>query len=132
MKELVILRGLPGSGKSTFAKLLTTGRDAVIIENDQYMYEDGIYVWSTSKIKAAVKDTNERLYKALVKKVELIVISNVNARANDFSTYIEIGNLHGYKVSSIIVENRAETKSIHNVEDETMQRMSENFQIKLK
>lgn len=132
MKELVILRGLPGSGKSTFAHLLTTGRNAVIIENDQYMYEDGVYIWKTSKMKGAIKDTNEKLYRALKTGVELIVISNVNVRLSDFNRYIEMGKNDGYKITSLIVENRADTKSKHGVCKETLNSMEENFQVKLK
>lgn len=131
MKELVILRGLPGSGKSTFARLLTLGRNGAIIENDQFMYENGLYIWKPSKLKSAVKHTNETLYKALKEELEIIVISNVNARPSDFEHYAEMGRKSGYKVSTIIVENRCNTKSRHNVEETTLKNMENNFDVKL-
>lgn len=132
MKELVILRGLPGSGKSTFAHLLTTGRNSVIIENDQHMYEDGVYIWKPSKMKGAIKETNEKLYRALKEGVELIVIANVNVRLADFNRYMEMGKEHGYKITSLVCENRANTKSKHGVDEETLCSMEENFQLKLR
>lgn len=132
MKELIILRGLPGSGKSTFARLLTLGRNAVIIENDQFMYENGLYIWKPSKLKSAVKHTNETLYKAIKSEVEFIVISNVNTRPSDFETYAEMGRKNGYKVSTVIVENRGNTKSRHNVDESTLNNMENNFDIKLR
>lgn len=132
MKELIILRGLPGSGKSTFAYLLTKDRNSVIIENDQFMYEDGIYVWKQSKLKQAVKHTSEKLNKALNDEVEYIVISNVNARESDFNHYTKIAKEKGYKVSVVIMENRAETKSRHGVPEDKLKLMEDNFEIKLK
>lgn len=132
MKELIILRGLPGSGKSTFAKLLANHKNSIVIENDEYMYEDGIYDWKPSKVKLAAKNTNEKLHKALNQNVELIVISNVNARNSDFYGYIELGKNKGYKVTTLIVENYFDGKSIHGVNDETLDRMESNFQIKLR
>ena len=132
MKELVILRGLPGSGKSTFARLLTTGRKSVIIENDQHMYEDGVYIWKPSKMKGAIKETNEKLYRTLKEGVELIVIANVNVRLADFNRYMEMGKENGYKITSLVCENRANTTSIHGVDEETLCSMEENFQLKLR
>lgn len=132
MKELVILRGLPGSGKSTLAHLLTTGRASTkIIENDQYMYENGVYVWKASKLKGAVRYTTETLVKALREEIELIVISNVNARPSDFSEYMKMGKEKGYKVTVVVVENRNDTVSRHGVSKEKINNMKENFDISL-
>jgi adenylate kinase family enzyme len=49
MRELILLRGLPGSGKSTFAKTL----GGIHIEADQYFMENGEYKFDASKLKYA-------------------------------------------------------------------------------
>ena len=52
MKKLILLRGLPGSGKSTFAKSISnesTGH----IESDMFFVKDGEYKFDGSKIKDA-------------------------------------------------------------------------------
>ena len=49
MKQLILLRGLPGSGKSTFAKSL----GGIHIEADQYFMQDGEYKFDASQLKHA-------------------------------------------------------------------------------
>ena len=49
MKQLILLRGLPGSGKSTFANLL----GGIHVEADQYFMQDGEYKFDASKLKQA-------------------------------------------------------------------------------
>ena len=49
VKELIIIRGLPGAGKSTLAKSL----GGINIEADQYFMVDGEYKFDSSKIKLA-------------------------------------------------------------------------------
>lgn len=132
MKELFIVRGLPGSGKSTLAKFLIADKNGIIIENDQFMIEDGLYVWKESKMKHAIRHVNETLHKALSNNIEVIVISNVSAREGDFNNYIQLAKNKGYNTTSIIVENRNNTKSTHHVDDQTMMKMESNFQVKLR
>jgi len=49
VKQLILLRGLPGSGKSTFANLL----GGIHVEADQYFIQDGEYKFDASKLKQA-------------------------------------------------------------------------------
>jgi len=55
-KVLYIVRGIPGSGKSTFAKRLV-GEDFLVCEADKYFInqENGKYEFDISKIKDAHK-----------------------------------------------------------------------------
>jgi adenylate kinase family enzyme len=49
MKNLILLRGLPGSGKSTFAKQICNQH----IEADMFFIQDGEYKFDASKLKEA-------------------------------------------------------------------------------
>jgi hypothetical protein len=46
-------------------------------------------------------------------------------------SYFDIAEKYGYRVHSIIVENRHGNKSVHDVPDATMGNMLNRFQIKL-
>ena len=52
MKDLILLRGLPGSGKSTFAKMLVRDKDYRHKEADMFFVDsEGNYKFEPSKIQ---------------------------------------------------------------------------------
>ena len=132
MKELFLLRGLPGSGKSTLAKSL----DGIHIEADQFFMIDGEYRFDASKLKEAhnncltrvksymyiysSKDTSERL-----------IVSNTFTQEWEMEEYYKLAEKYGYKVFSIIVENRHGGVNQHGVPADKLEQMKNRFEIKL-
>ena len=45
--------------------------------------------------------------------------------------YFDLASLHGYRVVSLIVENRHDGQNIHGVPTETLEKMRNRFEIKL-
>ena len=45
--------------------------------------------------------------------------------------YYELAEKYGYRVYSIVVENRHGVKNVHNVPDEAIDKMRKRFEIKL-
>lgn len=137
MKTLILVRGLPGSGKSSFAHFIWS--TYAICEADKFFVgEDGVYRFDSAKIKQAhewcrneveikMKDNeaNPQYYPE-------IVVSNTFTQEWEMEPYFELAKRYGYKVFSIIVENRHGSKSIHGVPDETIDKMEARFQVKLK
>jgi predicted kinase len=133
---LIILRGLPGSGKSSFANFIW--QSGVIFEADQYFYDnEGNYNFDATKLGAAHKDCQSRVEQAMKDHEENpqyypeIVVSNTSTTEKELQPYIDLANKHDYKVVSLIVENRHGNKSVHNVPDEKLEQMKNRFQIKL-
>jgi len=133
MKELFLLRGLPGSGKSTLAKSL----GGIRIEADQYFMEDGVYNFDASKLKNAhnycqsqtqawMKTDGEQV------NVERIVVSNTFTQEWEMKPYFEMSEKYGYRVYSLIVENRHGGINEHGVPEESLQRMENRFETKLR
>ena len=131
---LIILRGLPGSGKTSFAKYMFSNN---VFEADQYFYDSqGKYNFDASKLHAAHIDCQKRV-EELMQMSETtqyggeIVVSNTATTEKELKPYLDLASKYGYKVVSLIVENRHGNKSVHGVPDETMDKMRERFSIKL-
>jgi predicted kinase len=134
MKTLIILRGLPGSGKSSFAHYMFSNN---VFEVDQYFYDEyHNYNFDAAKLHDAHMDCQRRV-EELMKISDItqygheIVVSNSSITEKEIEPYLALARKYDYKVVSLIVENRHGSKSIHNVPDETIERMRSKFQIKL-
>ncbi len=127
MKELILLRGLPGSGKSTFAELIGGFR----CEADMYFMVDGEYKFDFNKIKEAHRWCKEQCESFMVREKPKVIVSNTFTQGWEMEDYYELAKTYGYKVTSVIVENRHEGKSIHNVPDASLGNMRNRFEVKL-
>lgn len=136
MKNLYIIRGLPGSGKSTIAKSL--GKPWQIFEADQFFMKNGKYEFDGSKLKDAHNWCKRKvqywMHPSLVGSLFFrnIVISNTFTQEWEMRFYQIIAKKYGYKVHTIIVENRHGGVNTHGVPEEKLEQMKERFQIKLK
>ena len=131
-KTLYIVRGIPGSGKSTFAKSLGGAH----FEADMFFMKDGEYKFDMFKLKEAHKWCQDSVNTAMILNTtaalnETIVVSNTFTQEWEMKPYFELAETHGYKVFSIIVENRHGGTNEHGVPDEVLTKMSERFEIKL-
>jgi predicted kinase len=133
MKNLYLLRGLPGSGKSTLAKQLGGSH----FETDKYFIgENGEYNFDGSKLKEAHQWCQNSVVNAMVLnhttgEHETIVISNTFTQEWEMKPYMDIAKEWGYRVFTIIVENRHGGVNQHGVPDEKLQQMKDRFEIKL-
>jgi len=127
-KILYIVRGIPGSGKSTLAKTLT----ANVFEADHYFYDsDGNYNFIPSEIKEAHKECQEFVGYAMKSNFQKIAVSNTFTQEWEMKPYIDMAKEHGYKVFSIIVENRHGNSNEHNVPEDKLQMMKNRFEVNL-
>ena len=131
-KDVFILRGLPGAGKSKFAKRLAGGNVDAICEADQFMVDrDGNYDFNPKKLGYAHGKGMDK-FKALVDITEpTIVVSNTSTKTNEFNAYKTYAEEHGYNVTITIVENYHGNNSVHDVPEASMNAMRDRFQIQL-
>jgi predicted kinase len=133
---LFLIRGLPGSGKSTFARHIWN--EYAVCEADKFFYDkEGNYNFDPSKLKDAhawckneveirMKDhqVNNQYYPE-------ISVSNTFTQEWEMKDYYELAEKYGYKVVSLIVENRHGGKNLHGVPDDKLEIMRNRFEIKL-
>jgi predicted kinase len=133
MKELFLLRGLPGSGKSTLAKSL----NGIHIEADQYFVDaEGVYLFDVSKLKNAhnycqgqtqawMKTNGDQV------NVSRIIVSNTFTQEWEMEPYFKLAEQYGYRVYSLIVENRHGGINEHEVSEDKITLMRDRFEFKL-
>ena len=132
MATLYLIRGVPGSGKSSFAKdLIACGMASLHFEADMYFYDEyGNYNFDPTKLGMAHQGCQEVTKKALEVGLN-VVVSNTSTTEKEVAVYQQIAEEIGAKFVSLVVENRHNGQNIHNVPEEKIQQMKNRFSIKL-
>jgi predicted kinase len=125
-KELILLRGLPGSGKSTLAKLICNQH----VEADEFFMEDGEYKFDPTKLKQA-HEWCQFQAKGWMRRGYNVVVSNTFTQEWEMEAYYKLAEQYGYRVHSLVVENRHEGVNEHGVPADKLEQMKNRFEIKL-
>lgn len=128
MRNLILLRGLPGSGKSTFAKYLMFNH--AWFEADMWFAVYNNNTFDSSRLKIAHQWCKDQTDESL-KNGYNVIVSNTFTQEWEMQDYFEIAKKYNAKVTVLVVENWHGNKSVHNVPEETMQKMRNRFEIKL-
>jgi predicted kinase len=132
MKSLYIIRGVPGAGKSTLAKTLVGDKDYCHREADMYFIDgEGNYKFDPTKLKEAHEWCREEIEFVMKYEHPVVVVSNTFTREWEMQPYVDLANTYGYRVFSIIVENRHGNGSLHGVPEEAVENMKKRFEITL-
>ena len=125
----MICRGISGAGKSTFAKTLGGQH----YEADMFFIDPvtGEYKFDGSKIKLAHEWCQNRVEGDMILNMNKIVVSNTFTQSWEMEPYFELAEKYGYKVFSIIIENRHGGTNVHNVPEEKLEQMRNRFEVKL-
>ena len=122
-KVLYIIRGLPGTGKSTLAHELTPW----VCEADAFFTKlgTGEYKFDPAKLPEAHKYC-EDLCRAYMQNplVTRIAVSNTSSRLWEYEKYIAMAQWNGFRICEITLTGES-FGSIHNVPDEAVQRMKD-------
>lgn len=98
-KILYMMRGLPGSGKSSIAKDLGLG--GAIFSTDDFFIINGKYQYDPSMIGHAHTWNQGRAKKAMRDGISPIVIDNTNIEGWQMKPYVGEAIAHGYRVEIV-------------------------------
>jgi len=129
-KSLFIIRGIPGSGKTTLAEILAEGKYPVF-SADQYFEKNGKYEWKKEELGIAHEICKRNVETNMKLGIEKIFVANTFTTEKEIAPYYDLAKNNGYKVFSIIVENRHNGINIHNVPNDSLNAMKARFSIKL-
>jgi predicted kinase len=126
-KELFLLRGLPGSGKSTLARSL----GGMHMEADKYFMSNGKYEFDASQLRDAHNWCQNAVRVGMETQGQKIVVSNTFTQEWEMDPYYKLAEQYGYRVYSLVVENRHMGVNQHGVPADKLEQMKNRFEIKL-
>ncbi|XP_074024141.1 NEDD4-binding protein 2-like 2 isoform X1 [Numenius arquata] len=98
-KWLLILRGLPGSGKSTLSRiLLGQSRDGIVFSTDDYFRQQDGYTYNAAQLGDAHDWNQKRAKQAMEQGKSPVIIDNTNTQAWEMKPYVEVALEKGYRV----------------------------------
>ncbi|XP_042635004.1 NEDD4-binding protein 2-like 2 isoform X2 [Catharus ustulatus] len=98
-KLLLILRGLPGSGKSTLSRiLLGQSCDGVVLSTDDYFRQQYGYTYNAAQLGDAHEWNRKRAKQAMEQGKSPVIIDNTNTQAWEMKPYVEVALEKGYRV----------------------------------
>lgn len=137
-RNLWLIRGLPGSGKSTAARWIADGHNnGYHFETDRYFIneETGEYEFDPSKLKEAHEWCQNQVEEEMKYYGDdfrvCIVVSNTFTQEWEMEPYYKLAEKYGYNVISLIAENRHGGENQHGVPAESIERMRARFETKL-
>lgn len=126
MRKLILIRGIPGSGKSTMAFKMTHPIFTRYLEADIYFMDSaGNYKFDPSKLGKAHKWCQEETDKLLGEGLEVIV-SNTFTTKKELKPYFNIAKKYNIVPNVMLCQNTF--SSVHNVPKETMVKMMWRFE----
>lgn len=128
MTNLVLVRGLPGSGKTTTA--LNYGENIETnwshYEADHYFTDaEGNYKWERNKLREAHEWCQKQTAADLAKGYTVIV-SNTFTTIREMEPYFDMARVYGITPTVILCQN--DWGSVHDVPPDTLDAMRKRFQ----
>lgn len=136
-KMCYIMRGLPGSGKSTVVSHLCDPN--TIFSTDKYfLNENGVYIFDGTKLgRYHQRNRDDFTTACRTALISTVAVDNTNIRKKDMEAYINIAEDNNYNISVITVGSSKDAafqrlcaeRNLHGVPLASIQRMGLNFEV---
>ena len=131
-KSLILLRGVPGCGKSTMADLLSeNGKYPIFSVDDYFTDSKGKYEFDYSKNHLAYKSCEENTRHAMEQGISKVLVHNTFIFEWEMKPYFDLANLMDYRIFSLIVEKYHNNENIHSISESDIEKMALKLKAKL-
>ena len=136
MKELVLVRGVSGSGKSTFVEALWDVSSIIRYSTDDFFMVDGEYKFDPALLGENHQKCQDAVERSMKLKVNgpyttVIMVDNTFTKSWEMGPYIDLAKKYGFRVHTLIVENRHRSTSIHDVPPAVLKAQEDRFEVVL-
>ncbi len=130
MKKLIVMRGISGSGKSTYTR--THYPDAQVFSADhEFIQPDGKYVFDPKKLGEAHLSCWRKTHEALMQGAPCVVVDNTHTTMWEMSPYVQMGKALGYDVLIVRMDTDpalCAKRNVHGVPEKKVMEMAQRFQ----
>lgn len=134
-KVVVLMRGLPGSFKSTTTKRLAEDNNGIIFSTDNFFMVDGEYKFDGKYIGDAHTWNKLEFLMAIRSEFPYIIIDNTNTQYWEMEPYIKTAFEFGYDVAIEEPDNPdkfdvelCSQRNTHGVPQEVIQKMKDRWE----
>ena len=130
--NLILIRGVSGSGKSEFARefihptSLVISTDDFFMKNGKYEFDPELLAENHTNCLKSVESEMEHPSDTMCHN---IVVHNTFTQAWEIKPYKELADSYGYNFYTIIVENRHGSESVHDVPEHVISNQKERFEV---
>ena len=132
-KLVIVLRGLPGTGKSTYVQ--KHHPTALVCSADNYfLNDDGVYDFQISKISEAHEYCLQQFIRGILSEAATIVVDNTNTQRWEYEDYVLLADKHGYNVQILRIRAQRNDipllvqRNVHDVPKATIRKMFKRFE----
>jgi predicted kinase len=132
-KNLILLRGLPGAGKSSLANVLSENGKYPVFAIDDYFTNKitGEYVFNFAENYLAYQQCEILCKQAIAKGITKVFIDNTFTLDWELTPYFKLAAEFDYMLYVITVEKYHDNKNVHDISQEQLEKMAEKYKVKL-
>ena len=128
---MYLIRGLPGSGKSTVAKRLVVGDHYAA--DDHFVGDDGVYRFDPNGLSAAHKWCQD-MARECAEARESVAIANTFTRRWEMRPYLDMAKEHGFRIVVVdcfdagMTDEELAEANVHEVPAHVIESMRERYE----